>query len=156
MTTAKKKLTSPKTTMKSIAGWLPPAAKRAPRRGQYGPGGRPVNRTDNEGGRPPWRLPAPRSGGFFFWLLGLGLAGRRHQRGRLAPQDAAFVDDDLLHVVAGRQFVHDVQQQVFDDGPQAAGAGFALHGLAGDGPQGLFGELQLHAVHLEELLVLLD
>src|SRR5690606_39284281 len=71
-------------------------------------GGKPDG---NEGGRQPWRLPASRSGGFFFLLLGLGLAGRRHQRGRLAPQDAAFVDDDLLYVFAGRHFGHYAQHK---------------------------------------------
>src|SRR5690606_40336755 len=75
--------------------------------------------------------------------------------GRLAFQYTRLVDDALDDIVPGRDLVHHVQEDAFHDGPQAASAGLALEGLAGDGPQRPLGELQLHAVHLEKLLELL-
>src|SRR5690606_15503911 len=92
------------------------------------------------------------SGGFFLLFR---LALHPHKGGRLAFQYTRLVDDALDDIVPGRDLVHHVQEDAFHDGPQAASAGLALEGLAGDGPQRPLGELQLHAVHLEKLLELL-
>jgi hypothetical protein len=54
------------------------------------------------------------------------------------------------------QVVHDVEQHLFEDGPQAAGAGAPQQRLVGDGLEGVVGELELDVLELEELLVLLD
>ncbi|MEY3081865.1 MAG: ATP-dependent Clp protease ATP-binding subunit ClpX, partial [Pseudomonadota bacterium] len=48
-----------------------------------------------------------------------------------------------------------VEQHVFQDGAQAPGAGLAVHGLAGDRPQAVVAQLELHALHLEQAGVLL-
>jgi hypothetical protein len=62
----------------------------------------------------------------------------------------------LLDVVAAREVVHDVEQHLFEDGPQAAGAGAPQQRLVGDRVEGVVGELELDVFELEELLVLLD
>ena len=62
----------------------------------------------------------------------------------------------LLDVVAARQVVHDVEQHLFEDGPQATGAGAPQQGLVGHGLERVVGELELDVLELEELLVLLD
>ena len=66
-----------------------------------------------------------------------------------------LVDHHFLHVSQGRQVVHGVEQDAFHDGAQAAGAGLALHGLAGDRTQALFAILEVDAFHVEQALVLL-
>ncbi len=50
----------------------------------------------------------------------------------------------------------DVEQDLFEDRPQAAGAGAPQERLVGDRLQGVVGELQLDVLELEELAVLLD
>src|SRR5207248_6059258 len=57
--------------------------------------------------------------------------------------------------VAG-YLVHHGEQYLFHDRAQSAGAGAAQVGLVGDGFQRIRLELQLHAVQLEQALVLLD
>ena len=57
--------------------------------------------------------------------------------------------------VAAGQVVHDVEQHLFEDGPQAAGAGAPEQRLVGDRAQRVVGELELDVLELEELLVLL-
>ena len=54
------------------------------------------------------------------------------------------------------QVVHDVEQHLFEDGPQATGAGAPQQRLLGDGLEGVVGELELDVLELEELAVLLD
>ena len=54
------------------------------------------------------------------------------------------------------QLVHDVEQHLFEDGPQAAGAGAPQQGLVGHRAERVVGELELDVLELEELLVLLD
>src|ERR1019366_8598034 len=74
---------------------------------------------------------------------------------RLALRDDVFVDDRLFDPAARRDVVHDVEHRVLEDGPETAGAGLAYERLFRHRLQRAFGELELHAVHLEETLVLL-
>src|SRR6266702_267301 len=64
-------------------------------------------------------------------------------------------DHHALHVLAARHFVHHRLQDLFQDGAQAARAGAAQVRLVGDGLQRVRGELQVHAVQLEQPAVLL-
>src|SRR5215467_3803261 len=72
------------------------------------------------------------------WLEDSGSrsSGARHFRGlgvdekRLAfAHDGVLVDHDLAHVLHRREIEHDVQQHLFEDGAQPAGAGLAREGL---------------------------
>ena len=65
-------------------------------------------------------------------------------------------DDDLGDVLAAGDVVHDVEQHLFEDRAQAAGAGAAQQREVGDRLDGVRGELQLDAVELEQLVELLD
>ena len=65
-------------------------------------------------------------------------------------------DHDLRHVRAARDVVHDRQQHLFQDRPQPARTRAAQDRLVGHRLQRRVRELQLHAVHLEQPLVLLD
>ena len=80
---------------------------------------------------------------------------RGHERGVHLVEHDLTVDHALAHVAARREVVHDVEQHLFEDGPQATGAGAAEQRLVGDGAEGVVGELQLDVFELEELLVLL-
>src|SRR5690606_16587638 len=87
---------------------------------------------------------------------------RRGRAGGLVDQvriglvlDHGFVHHHLADILQRRQGVHGVQQNRLDDGPQPARAGLALQCLARDGGQGVGAELQLHALHLEQLAELL-
>ena len=52
----------------------------------------------------------------------------------------ATVDDALRDVGAARQVVHHVEQHLFEDGAQAAGAGAPLERLVGDRLERVVGE----------------
>ena len=65
------------------------------------------------------------------------------------------VDDALHDVGARRQVVHDLEQHLFEDGPQTASAGAALQRLVGDRVERVVGEDEVDVVEVEELLVLL-
>src|SRR5690606_35718811 len=69
--------------------------------------------------------------------------------------DDRFVHDHLADPLQGRQVEHGVQQHRFHDGAQAAGAGLALERAPGDGRKRVRPDLQLHALHLEQLAELL-
>src|SRR5207237_1828869 len=75
--------------------------------------------------------------------------------GRFLLEDGVLVDDDLADVLVRGDLVHDVQHRVLEDGAQTARAALVRDGLSGDRAQRALGELELHAVHLEELAVLL-
>src|SRR5438270_13754606 len=99
----------------------------------------------------------PRLGRAFFTLPGrLGGLGARNQCGVHASEHDVGVDDALRDVLAGGQLVHDVEQHLLHDGPQAARAGAAQVALVGDGLERALVEVELDAVELEELLVLLE
>src|SRR5690606_31324417 len=91
-------------------------------------------------------------------LAGGGLGRRRglvDQVGLGLVLDHRLVHDHLAHVLQRRQVVHGVQQHRLDDGAQAAGTGLALERLARDRGQRVRAELQLHALHVEQLAELL-
>ena len=67
-----------------------------------------------------------------------------------AVQDDLAVDDALADVGAAGELVHDVEQDLLEDGPQASGAGAPQEGLLGDGLEGVVGELELDVLELEE------
>src|SRR5580704_11292903 len=62
---------------------------------------------------------------------------------------------DALHVLAARHLIHHRLQDLFQDRAQPARAGAAQVRLVGDGLQRVRGELQVHAVELEQPPVLL-
>src|SRR3954466_794109 len=76
-----------------------------------------------------------------FLLLRLG---RARDQGRVdVVADHLGGHHDLGDVLAGRHVVHDVEQDLFDDRPQAAGAGAAHHGQVGERVDRVLAELQL-------------
>src|SRR5713226_294859 len=76
---------------------------------------------------------------------------------RLAlADDGVLVHHDLAHVLHGRQIEHDVEQHLFDDRAQSPRAGLSRQGPLGDRLQRLLPYLQIHTLHAEQLLVLLD
>src|SRR6266508_1495575 len=95
------------------------------------------------------------SGGALAALRAL-VAVARHQRRVDPAEDHVGGHHAAAHVVAGGQVVLDVEQDLFQDRAQPAGAGAAQDRLVGHGLQGVVGELQLDPVELEELAVLLD
>src|ERR671917_189081 len=100
-------------------------------------------------GRPVLRRGAARA------LLARGV-GARHQRGVDPVEHDGPVDHALADVAAARQLVHEVEQHLFEDGPQAAGAGAPEQRLVRDRLEGVVGELELDVLELEDLAVLLD
>src|SRR5262249_52266318 len=93
--------------------------------------------------------PAPPS----VWLRQLGFLRVDDER-RLVLDDDVLADDDLLDPRPRGHVVHDVEHRRLEDGAEAAGAARALERLPRDRDEGAAGELELHPVHLEELLVL--
>src|SRR5205085_1919516 len=73
----------------------------------------------------------------------------------ILKKEAVLVEDDLADVLVRGHFVHHVQHRVLEDGPQSARAALVANGLLRHRPQGAVGELELHAVHLQQLAVLL-
>ena len=86
-------------------------------------------------------------------LSGLGCLLEQDDRLFLVGDDL-LRDENLLDVRLRRDVVHHVEHDVLHDGAQPARAGFALERLARDGREGAVGEAEVHALHLEELLVL--
>src|SRR5262245_9259081 len=84
-------------------------------------------------------------------FLGLG-----DQHRTLVVQDHLARDDALLEALDGRQLVHDLEHDLFQDGAQAARAGAPLERLARDGGHRVVGELEPNLLEIEVLLVLLD
>src|SRR6185503_18151188 len=70
--------------------------------------------------------------------------------------DHRLVHHDLAYVLEGRQLVHRVEQDLLEDRAQAARAGLAGQGALGDRAEGARAHLELHALHVEQALVLLD
>src|SRR2546421_2841256 len=78
-----------------------------------------------------------------------------HEQGLRVVFDGVLVEDDLRHAVERGQVEHRVDQRLFHDGPQAACAGLAGKRLARNGREGGRANLQVDAVHREQLLILL-
>src|SRR3954467_5115776 len=79
----------------------------------------------------------------------------RHERRVHTRQHDVAVDETLGHILARGQLVHHVEQHLFHDRAQPARTRPPLDRLLRDRPQRVVGELELHTVELEELLVLL-
>src|SRR5437763_5157813 len=79
-----------------------------------------------------------------------------HQHGTLVVQDHLAGDDALLEALDGRQLVHDLEHDLFQDRAQAARARSALERFLGDGGHRVVGELEANLFEVEVLLVLLD
>src|SRR5207248_3800883 len=88
-------------------------------------------------------------------LRGL-FVGLGDQHGPLVVQDHLARDDALLEALDGRQLVHDLEHDLFQDRAQAAGARPALERLLRDGGHGVVGELEADLLEVEVLLILLD
>src|SRR5690606_26532563 len=89
---------------------------------------------------------------------GLLRAGRRRlvdQVGLALVLDHRLVHHHLADVFQRGQLIHRVQQDGLHDRAQPARAGLALDCLARDGGEGVGPELQVHALHLEQLAELL-
>src|ERR1700730_9030954 len=66
------------------------------------------------------------------------------------------VDNDLFHIRARCDFVHYVEQHIFNDAAQSARAGALFERPLGGSVESIIGEDQFYTVKLQELLVLLD
>jgi len=69
--------------------------------------------------------------------------------------DYVFTDDDFLHTSARRHVVHDVEHGGFENGSQPASSAVSFERQTSHRSKRAFRELQLHAVHVEQALVLL-
>ena len=84
----------------------------------------------------------------------LSAPGEKQRAGLVG--DRIGVDDTLLHVAPAGDLVHDFHERLFEDGAEAARAGLVFESGLSDGAEGVVGEDELDAVHLEVALVLLD
>src|SRR5215467_8670031 len=136
----------------------PAAAQASYRRVSTSPGeycaGRPVSVPVVTAAESSGARLSARSGG----LLPGGPPGDipRDQRRVHVLQHHVRADDDLLDVLAARDLVHDREEDLLEDRSQAAGPGTAQNRLVGHRLQGVVGELQVHAVKLEQPPVLPD
>src|SRR5580704_49360 len=90
-----------------------------------------------------------------------GIAGAVRPVGIDVERPGAALDDlardhDLFDAFQARQVEHGVEQDHLHDRAQAARAGLAVDRLAGNRGQRLVGQGQIHRLHLEHALVLLD
>src|SRR5215471_338566 len=83
----------------------------------------------------------------------VGLVGIDVERPR-GTLDDLFRDHDLLDAFEARQVEHGVEQDTFHNRAQAACAGPAVDGLAGNGAQRLLRQREIDRLHLEQRLVL--
>src|SRR5580692_3082845 len=90
-----------------------------------------------------------------------GIAGAVRPVGIDVKRPGAALDDlardhDLFDAFQARQVEHRVEQDHLHDRAQAARASLAVDRLAGDRRKRLVGERQIHRLHFEHALVLLD
>ncbi|MDB5213785.1 MAG: ATP-dependent Clp protease ATP-binding subunit ClpX, partial [Myxococcaceae bacterium] len=72
---------------------------------------------------------------------------------RLPLRDDVLVHHHLLDAAPRGDVVHDVEHRVLEDGPEAARAGLAHERFLRDRLERALGDLELHAVHLDEALI---
>src|SRR5437660_658421 len=108
------------------------------------------------GGTPPFKPRPVRDGG-------RSSSRARHLRrfgvdkeGLALADDGVLVHHDFADVFHRRQIEHQIEQHLFQDRTQAAGPGFPRQGFLGDRLQRLRPHLQIHSLHAEQLLILLD
>src|SRR5215468_6917848 len=115
---------------------------------------------ESGGGPPGFKAPAPARRRRCDELQGsmrpgnLGLIRVNEQRLAVA-HDRRLVDDDLAHVLKRRKLEHDVEQDMLEDRPQSPGAGLACERPVRDRGKRLRPHLEIHALHPEQLVVLL-
>jgi len=71
-------------------------------------------------------------------------------------RDRIFIDHDFHDVLLVRQFVHHVEQRVFQDGPQASGTGLARQCFFRNRVQCGRTDFQFRAFHFQQFRILLD
>src|SRR6266853_974328 len=108
------------------------------------------------GGTPPFKPRPVRDGG-------RSSSRARHLRrfgvdeeGLALADDGVLVHHDFADVLHRLQIEHQIEQHLFQDRTQPAGPGFPRQGFLGDRLQRLGPHLQIHSLHAEQLLVLLD
>ena len=113
--------------------------------------GQAGTRLEKAGERRPAQEAARRERSDFSWPV-----RTRNQARRDPLEHDGLVDHAAPDVLTARQVVHDLEQDLLEDGPQAPGARAPQHRLLGDGFQGVFGQLELDVVELEHAAELLD
>ena len=92
----------------------------------------------------------------FLPVQGLSGMSRISHNGRLPTLDAFRCQNHLLDGQIRGNLEHDVRHDFLQNCPQASGTDLAVNGLLGNGLHGILGDLQSHAVHLQQLLILAD
>src|SRR5205823_14575687 len=87
----------------------------------------------------------PTLGALLHWFL-----DREHL---LAAVDDVLIDDILRPLRLIGQLEHDINHDMFDDRPQAAGARSLVERLARDGIEGALGKLERAIFHFEQRLI---
>src|SRR5207302_4278230 len=98
-----------------------------------------------------WTLRGGPAGTLLFGLFALG-----NERGVDTIEDDGAVDEAFADVAAARQVVHDLEEDLLEDGAQAARSGATKQRLLGNGLERVGRELELDIVEFEHPLVLLD
>src|SRR3546814_6864911 len=74
----------------------------------------------------------------------------------VCSSDLILVDHNFIDAVERRQVEHGVEQYAFQYRTKPARAGLALDRAARDRRKRILGKAQLHALHVEQLLILID
>src|SRR5712692_2558810 len=78
------------------------------------------------------------------------------EKGLALADDGAFVHHDFADVLHRRKIEHEVEQHLFQNRAQAPGPGLSRQGFLGDRLQRLGTHFQIHSLHAEQPLILLD
>src|SRR6266849_5122944 len=78
------------------------------------------------------------------------------EKGLALADYGVLVHHDFAHILHRRKIEHEVKQHLFQDRTQAPGTRLSRQGFFGDRLQRLRPHFQIHSLHAEELLVLLD
>src|SRR4030042_4222491 len=88
-------------------------------------------------------------------MLGIPYLVLVQEQGGAIAVDHLFVDHTFPDSVHARDIVHDVQHHGLQNGPKTAGARLPFERIFGYGLERFLRELETHAFHLKEFLVLL-
>src|SRR5712692_8908348 len=78
------------------------------------------------------------------------------EKGLALADNGVLIHDYFAHILHRRKIEHEVKQHLFQDRTQAPGPGLSRQGFFGDCLQRLRAHFQIHSLHAEELLILLD
>src|SRR6266849_3785576 len=78
------------------------------------------------------------------------------EKGLALADNGVLVHHYFAHILHRRKIEHEVKQHLFQDRTQAPGPGLSRQGFFGDCLQRLRAHFQIHSLHAEELLILLD